>query len=188
MPASLVVHDHNPVYRVVRRAWKDPLDASYSRRRNADNRWNTPSFGALYCCCSPVVARGVANDILRVASTDLADLQDTAYPQLVEIEWSGTVVDMASAEGILAAGFPDSYPGGVAKAATRRAASAWHRRKFQGIVCRSASLARLGRKTWTGSHEPWGELAIFPRNAAAPKLVRRRSDLIWLEPPGLVEF
>ena len=72
-------HRHQPVYRVVRAGWEDPLDASFSRWW-PDRRWNIADFAALYCCCSEAVARAVAQDVLRVASVLLEDLQAHAWP------------------------------------------------------------------------------------------------------------
>src|SRR5260370_10538878 len=108
-PALLVAHTHVPLYRVVRRRWPDPLDASHSRGETADSRWNTPEFAALYCCCSEIVARAVTRDLYRMAAIDAADLQDDMLPDLVELSWAGEVADMASAAGVATAGFPDQY-------------------------------------------------------------------------------
>jgi RES domain-containing protein len=70
-----LVHNHVPLFRVIRRGWADPLDTSYSQRASADNRWNTPDFPALYSSCSERVARAVARDVFRLAAIELADLQ-----------------------------------------------------------------------------------------------------------------
>ena len=93
-------HSHQPVYRVVRRSWRNPLDATFSQRPTADNRWNTNRFPALYCCCSVTVARAVALDVLRYAGIELTDLRPDVQPRLVEISWSGEVVDVATAAGV----------------------------------------------------------------------------------------
>lgn len=173
-------HRHRPVYRVVRRGWADPLDTAFSRQQTA-NRWNSPAFPALYCCCSERVARGVTLDLFRVAGVELTDLRPEVRPQLVEIEWSGRVVDMCTPEGVAAAGFTSDYPNGTAIGNTQRAATAWHEAGWEGVVCRSASLARLGFTDWSGAHERWGEIAIFVENAAVrPRLAARRDDLDWL--------
>lgn len=181
-----VRHEHVPLFRVVRRGWRDPLDASYSRRSSANNRWNTSDFPALYCSCSERVARAIARDIFRLAGIDLADLQDSMLPQLVEIIWTGEVVDVASAEGVIAAGFPADYPIGVDKVLTRAAATTWHGNGAAGVLARSASLMRLGLRTWDGSHESWSETAVFVNNVPLrPTLQRRRADLDWLNPAGI---
>lgn len=172
-------HDHVPVYRVIRANWRDPLDASYSQTRT-DRRWNTADFPALYACCSERVAAAVARDVFRVGALALEDLRG-GRPQLAEVGWSGEVVDVASVEGVEAAGFPANYPEGVTKETTQRAAAQWESERREGVVCRSASLWRGGYRYWAGSHEPWGELAIFARRAqAAPSLLRQRTDLDWL--------
>jgi len=180
MDPLIMDHQHEPVYRVVRAAWADPLDTSFSRQR-PDNRWNPPGeFGALYVCCSEPVARAVTLDILGFAGLVLDDLLPAVRPQLVEIGWSGPVVDVASAEGVAAAGFPASYPRGIAYGDTQPAAAVWHRAGREGVVCRSASLLRMGVREWSGPHERWSELAIFVANAARkPSLLRRRADLEW---------
>ena len=178
-----VAHQHVPLYRVVRRVWTDPLDTSYSQRALADNRWNTPDFPALYCSCSERVARSVARDIHRLAGVEFADLQDAMLPDLVEIAWTGEVVDVASPEGVQAAGFPPEYPIGIEKAQTRAWATTWHESGAQGVVGRSASLMRLGLRDWSGDHASWSETAVFVDNARQhPKVQRRRTDLDWLTP------
>ena len=140
-----VAHNHVFLYRVIRRGWADPLDTSYSQRASADNRWNTPDFPALYCSCSERVARAVARDVFRLAGIELADLQPAMLPQLVEIAWEGGVIDVASPEGVAAAGFPQDYPVGIDKSQTRESARIWHDGGAAGVVARSASLMRMGR-------------------------------------------
>ena len=176
-----IEHDHKPLYRVVRRGCTDPLDISHSKRRLGDYRWNSGEFGALYCCCSEWVARAVALDRLRLAGLDMTDLQTPARPQLVEISWSGRVVDVSSNEGVAAAGFPASYPEGVRKEQTRRAAAQWRATGAGGVVFRSAALQRRGFSHWSGAHQRWSETAIFLGNGESPPtLIRRRDDSAWL--------
>lgn len=180
MTERRVAHRHVPVYRVVRARWDDPLDASFSRAA-PDRRWNTADFPALYCCCSVGVARAVALDVFRTAGVEVEDLQPDVRPQLVEIEWSGTVVDMTSPEGVEAAGFAADYPRGSDRAATRAAAERWHAGGAEGVCARSASLHRLGVTDWSGDHRRIAELALFVDNAATPPtLLRRRDDTGWL--------
>ena len=182
-PPRIVAHDHVPLCRVVRRGWTDPLDTSYSQRVSANNRWNTPGFPALYCACSERVARAVVRDVFRLAGVELADLQEAMLPQLVEIGWTGQVVDVASAEGVLAAGFPPDYPAGIDKAQTRAAAEAWHATGAGGVLGRSASLLRAGLRAWDGPHESWSEIAVFVNNTPQrPAMLRRRTDLDWTIP------
>jgi RES domain-containing protein len=164
------------LYRVVRRGWKDPLDASFSQRR-PDRRWNTAGFPALYCCCSERVARAVTLDVFQWNGVEWEELQEDYRPELAEISWSGQLVDMSSARGIEAAGFPSTYPTGVAKTETRQAASRWHDGGAEGVVCRSASLARRGHREWEGAHELWSELAVFPQNARRPPLLLGRRSI-----------
>lgn len=177
----LLDHRHEPVYRVVRAGWIDPLDASFSRR-TPDRRWNDAAFPALYCCCSEAVARAVARDVLRYAGLRLDELQPAARPELAEIAWQGRVADVTTPEGIEAAGFPPEYPRHLSRHETRRRAARWHGAGgVEGVVCRSASLARLGFERWLGAHDGWSELAIFADRAGRrPRLLHRRSDLDWL--------
>jgi len=173
-------HSHEPVFRVVRAGWRDPLDASFSQMR-PDNRWNTAEFPALYCCCSEAVARAVVLDVFHFAGVEMGDLKAGARPQLIEIGWRGEAVDMISPEGIAAAGFPHSYPRGVSKDATRVAAARWNSDGRSAIVCRSASLSRQGLDVWEGAHERWGELAIFGLKVLELSWVlKRRRSLSWL--------
>ena len=180
-----IEHTHEPIYRVVRCGTTDPLDASHSRRRLADGRWNNPDFTALYCCCSEWVARAVALEKFRLAGVDLSDLPPDMRPQLVELSWSGTVVDLTSPEALAAAGFAPQYPDGVRKEHTRRAALEWSSAGAMGIVFRSASLLRRGFSNWVGPHQRWSELVIFPDNCQnnPPRSTRRREDLKWLSGP-----
>lgn len=182
--SQVVPHSHSGVYRIIRRNWPEPLDASFSQRKT-NNRWNTPEFPTLYCCCSLRVARAVALDLLRRAGVVLEDLRLEARPALAEIKWAGRVVDVASAEGIAAAGFDSRYPEGATIADTQAKAAGWHAAGLQGVVCRSASMARQGFVRWMGDHRGWGELAIFVRNGRRkPVLIKRLEDLGWLRAPG----
>jgi hypothetical protein len=167
----------------VRAGWSDPLDATWSQTAR-DRRWNTIDFPALYCCLSLDVARAVTRDLLGFAGVEIADLQPAYRPRLVEISWSGEVVDVATAPGVAAAGFPESYPEGVDRSATRRAAVVWHRQKREGVACRSASLLRLGGSggvSWSGPPERFCEAALFVDNCrTAPVLLGHRDDASWL--------
>jgi hypothetical protein len=183
MTPLTVEHAHEPIYRVIRQDWVDPLDASFSQRA-IDNRWNTAEFPALYCCCSEAVARAVTLDIFRMSGVELDDLQLAYRPQLVEISWTGRVVDVASPEGIEASQLPPEYPQLVAKWQTRRMAAVWHRSGNEGVLSRSASLERLRFSAWTGSHARWGEIALFARNwNTGPMLLSRRTDMAWFSIP-----
>lgn len=91
------------------------------------------------------------------------------------------MVDVATADGIAAAGFPQTYPIAVDKSDTRAKATVWHRSGHEGVVCRSNSVASTTGSTWEGSHEPWSELAIFTKNTRhAPALLRAHHELDWL--------
>jgi RES domain-containing protein len=179
-PPRLLAHTHSPVLRVVRRGWQDPLDASYSQRVS-DNRWNTSRFPALYCCCSLPVAQAVARTRLARIGAEIDELSPEYLPALAEVAWVGDVVDVASEDGIRDAGFPPAYPEGAGVRETQAAAEVWHDQGREGVVCRSFSLWARGVRRWAGSHEPWGEVAIFVRNArTVPALVRRHDELSWL--------
>lgn len=174
MSVATVPHGHIPIYRVGRADWTDPLDASWSLRQTL-NRWNTQEFPTLYCCCSERVARAVVTDRLRRGGLVLEDLLPSARPVLFEIEWSGQVADMASREGIVANGFPEDYPEGVEIRRCQEAARRWHVEGLEGVVCRSASLWRLGFRRWQGDHRDWGEVAIFvEKSRERPRLIRKR--------------
>lgn len=180
MKRLLVAWEREPLFRVVRAGWPDPLDASFSQMA-PENRWNSADFPALYCCSSESVARAIALDVLRFAGIDLEDLQPAWRPRLVEIAWTGEAVDVASAKGVSAAGFPPDYPAHVSKEITRRAAAAWHRRGDEGVLCRSASLWRLGFSGWNGPPSNWSEIALFVRNCrVSPALAGSRDDYDWL--------
>lgn len=178
-PPAVVAHQHVPVFRVLRAGHSDPLDATYSQRR--PGRWNTADYPALYCCCSERGAKAVTQDRLNMAAVDLADLQPEAFPQLFELDWAGSVVDVASSPGIAAAGFSPIYPQGVSHQETKPRAARWHQDRREGVVCRSASLSRLGVYDWPGDCQLWGELAVFTEQSQRkPTLRRERNDLGWL--------
>ncbi len=141
------------------------------------------AFAALYVCCSEIVARAIALEKLSRAALLLEDLQPEARPQLVEIEWTGRVIDVASSEGVEAAGLGADYPSGhEGHGLTQEKAHQWYEEGREGVVCRSATLYRLGKKDWRPPHQAWGELAIFVTLATVPpELKRRRPDSDWLQ-------
>jgi len=120
-------------------------------------------------------------DIFRITGATIADLLETAYPQLVEIHWRGTPVDMTAESAIVLAGFSPDYPARVNHSQTRIVAIGWHAGGASGVLCRSASMARLGFNGWNGDHAAWSELAIYTENCTAkPIMLNRRDDLGWL--------
>ncbi len=119
----------------------------------------------------------MALDLLRRAGVVLEDLRRETQPALAEIKWGGRVVDVASAEGIAAAG--------ATIANTQAKAADWRAAGLRGVVCRSASMARQGFVRWMGDHRGWGELAIFVRSGRSkPILIKRLEDPGWLRAPG----
>lgn len=173
-------HTHVPVFRVVRAAWPDPLETAHAMTRGG--RWNPAgAFAVLYAACSERVARAVVIDVFRLAAVELDDLMPEAQPALVEIDWRGQVVDVASPEGVAAAGFAPDYPAGAGRDATQLTGVRWHDGRHECVAARSASLGRLGFARWEGEHAAWGELAVFVANARTqPRLLRLRRDLAWL--------
>lgn len=168
---------------MLRRVHLDNAADASSSQTVTDNRWNTLEFPALYCCCSLRVAQAVARTSRSWAGLELRDLTPEMLPALREITWGGQVVDMASAEGIREAGFPPDYPANVPILDTQAAATRWHAEKREGVVCRSNALWLLRAESeWIGTHEPWGEVAVFVKNTAMPPVAARRYvDLVWLE-------
>lgn len=178
---ATVYHNHLPIYRVVRRSWHDPTEVAFSQGSKADNRWNTVAFPALYCCCSEAVASAVVRDIFRITGAGLADLLEAAYPQLVELDWEGEAVDMTTEAAIVSLGFATDYPVGIDHVQTRILAVSWHAGGASAVLCRSASLSRIGFSGWIGDHAAWSELAIYTVNSPKkPVVLRRRNDLGWL--------
>jgi hypothetical protein len=108
---------------------------------------------------------------------DRSDLQPEYRPQLVQIGWSGNVVDVVTADGVNTAGFPPNYPAGVSKSQTRKLAEEWFAARADGVVCRSASMQRKGFLNWIGIHENWSEVAIFVDNVATKPAQISRTDL-----------
>lgn len=178
--ARLLDHRHQPIYRVVRAGFADPLDAAHAKTRGG--RWNPASiFPVLYTCCSVAVGRAVARERLDQAGVVLDDLRPEALPQLVELAWKGKVVDLTSAEGLAAVGLPEDYPRGFAHDRTQPLGKSWHDERRHGVACRSATLQRAGFAAWRGGHESFSELAIFVDHAQRPKLLRRSSGPDWLD-------
>lgn len=167
---------------MVRAGHRNPLDASFSQQAK-DNRWNGSAFPALYCCCSIRVARAVTRDLFKFAGVELAELRPPWRPKVAAVSWKGEVADVASAEGLKVARLPADYPLGVEKAKTRALAARWHKAGCEGVVARSASLSRLGLRTFEGGHAAWGELAIFVNNARRrPRMSAVRVPSNWLRP------
>jgi hypothetical protein len=173
-------HAHVPVFRVVKAGWQNPLDTTHGKLRGG--RWNPKNtFGVLHTACSERVARAITLDLFRFAAVELDDLMPAVRPALAEISWQGTTIDVVTDAGVSGAGFIAAYPDGVGHQITQPVGVNWHQDGREAVVCRSASLSRLGFRTWSGSHEPWGELAIFVENVdAAPFLLQMRSNLDWL--------
>ena len=168
-----------PLYRVVRRSYLDPLDASFSQK-TPDRRWNTDRFAALYCCASVHVARAVVRDIFGMSGLVTDDLQPARRPDLAHLEWTGRVVDVATPSGVKAAGFAGTYPARAVRELTQPRAERWHKATAEGIAARSASIARLGGG-WTGPIDRWTELALFPANwNRAPVMISRRLAETWM--------
>jgi len=141
--AETIDHAHEPVFRVLRADRQNALDASFSQKA-IDNRWNHSEFAALYLCCSVEVARAVARDILGYGGIDVHDLHAEYLPELIHVSWHGPVVDVTSAHGIAAVDLPSDYPKNCDKRSTRRLAQQWFQQKYEGVVCRSASMMRRG--------------------------------------------
>ncbi|MGH2358923.1 MAG: RES family NAD+ phosphorylase [bacterium] len=179
MTTEIVVsHDHVPLFQVLRAGHGQPLEASHSRR--SPGRWNTVAFPALYACCSESAARAVTQDRLNVAAVNLEELQPEARPQLFELDWSGEVVDVVSAEGVQAVGLSAAYPADTDRSQTQSLAAQWHDARREGVLCRSASLWRLGFMDWSGDHARWGEVTVFVGIASSPVSLRgQRHDLDW---------
>ena len=67
---------------------------------------------------------------------------------------------------------------GVDKVLTRAAATTWYGDGAAGVLARSASLMRLGLRTWDGGHKSWSETAVIVNNALIrPALQRQRANL-----------
>lgn len=148
-----------------------------------DNRWNTPAFPAVYCCCSLAVAVAVAQLRSRRTGLTLEQISSDRLPALREILWDGRLVDMTSAGGIQEAGFPHDYPAPVTIIAqTQGAATLWHTGRREGVVCRSHALYEIaGERVWHEPHQPWGEVAVFTQNAKTPQARRAYLNPSWLK-------
>ena len=180
MGVPIIGHSHVPLFRVARAGWTDPLDASFSRAH--PGRWNALGDGpVLYLCCSVEVARSVVRDVFQLGSLLFDDLTAATRPVLIEVSWTGELVDMASVDGISQSGFDSDYPNGVEHARTQPLASEWRRTGAEGVVCRSASVLRIEPQAWIGDHESWSEVALFVgQTRNEPVMIGRRNTTDWL--------
>lgn len=177
---NVAQHAHEPLFRVIRAKYSNPLDPSYGR--SGGGRWNAPhSFDVLYTCCSLSVARAVAFDRLRQVSIELEDLAASERPELVSLTWSGSAVYLTTNDDLSAVGLPAYYPFGAEHGHTQPLGAQWYTQGQEAVVVRSASLARGGFTGWTGDHRHWSELAIFVDNAAqTPTLISQHSSQAWM--------
>ena len=60
MTERVVGHTHVPLLRVIPREYVNDATNAAPSQAKTDNRWNTPAFPALYCCCALSVAIAVA--------------------------------------------------------------------------------------------------------------------------------
>ncbi len=95
--------------------------------------------------------------------------------------WDAAVVDVASAEGVREAGFPNDYPATTPIVETQAAATRWHADRREGVVCRSHAMYLAGEREWREPHEPWSEVAIFVRNTKPPTPGKRYLNVGWLD-------
>lgn len=134
----------------------------------------------LYTACSSTVALGLARDRFATGLIDPEDLMPGDQPELAEIQWSGVVVDVASTAGVAAAGFVPSYSSGVDHAIAQQTGLSWHGARHEGVLCRSASLARLGMTAWSGPCTAYAETATFTEVCTVnPEQVNRRRFADW---------
>lgn len=159
----------NPLLRVVRAA-ADPLEG---RPGPHGGRWSPRhEYPVLYTSADEFVSRAFVVELLRRSNLVIEDLADDVRPVIAKIAWSGEGVDVATSAGVAAAGLPATYPDGVDHSRTQPLAREWRQAGEQSVVCRSASLRRLGFSAWGGDHERWSEVAIFTDRAiVVPRLV-----------------
>lgn len=178
-PLFIPVAPDRPLFRVVNAGWPDPFDTSFSAK---GGRWNPEgSFEALYTFGSLRGARAYAWEKLNRVGVVPGDLAPDSQPQLVWVGWSGRVVDVATDEGVGAAGFAHDFPAGVSWARTQPLARVWHEAQHEGVQCRSATLHRSGESVWAGHPLDWSEVVVFPATAKSPpELVRRIPGMAFL--------
>jgi len=171
---------HSPLLRVVNAGWRDPLDTSWSAK--SGGRWNTMgTFEALHTFGSRRGARAFAWEKMRLLGVVPEDLLSEAHPQLVELYWNGTVVDVATKDGVRAVGFDEDYPTDVDWSETQPLGAVWHASGHEGVQCRSATLERIGESSWAGAPLDWSEIVLFSSNTKqAPRLSRRVPGMAFL--------
>lgn len=151
------VRRSGPFYRLASPSWSDPLDTQYSMRDGG--RWNPKGeFGALYLNATVEVAAANARHLHAKRAIKLFDLKPEARPQLLTVNVEQIeALDVVSAAGLEAIGFPATYPLGVDHARSQAVArQAYGTGGFAGVACRSNAEAVKG--SWVGE-----ELAVFDK-------------------------
>jgi hypothetical protein len=144
-------------YRVFEAGWDDCADTSYSKL--CGGRWNPPGeFGALYLNRTLDVARANARALYAGAFYRPEDLTGEAELQLQEfVVPKHAVLDCVSETGVVACGFPSSYPFGHRDHAPCQVIA---RDEFaagtSGVAARAAAEA-------SETHFVGEELALFDR-------------------------
>ncbi len=142
--------------RVADPSWRHPFDGAFAAERGA--RWNAPgSFPVVYLCSTLDIAR--ANVLRRFEGVPYSplDLLPERRPVLVETDVrEHRAVNVVSAAGCRAAGFPDTYP-----------------RDAEGREIGWDRCQPIGRAAWDQ-----GEPSIAYRSAAA-RAGDRGEELAW---------
>ena len=145
--------------------WIDPSDTAFSKQ--SGGRWNPPGeFGALYLNANVRVAAANARARHAGRAIKLFDLLPEARPELVTFHIPmADVVDASTGEGIVALGFAENFPYGVAWAPCQSIAREAHAAAIAGVGARSNAEATA--TTYVGE-----ELALFEEfvlDAPAPR-------------------
>ena len=147
--------------RVCRPDWREPFDPGFAPRLGG--RWTPPgSWPTLYLSRDVATARRQVSRLLEETSVDPDDLTDDAFELVAaRLPRRQEAADVVTADGVVAAGLPVTYPDDghgarVAREACWPVATEAHDDGRDGVECRAAASASgAGR-----------ELAWWPRGRA----------------------
>ncbi len=165
--------DNHVWWRIADPDWADPLDPGFAQRRGG--RWNPPgSFPVLYLNEDLATAHLNLRGFIARWPYEPEDLRDDRGPTLVGcvLPRRQVVCDAHSAEGLRAAGLPDSYP------LDKDGVTVPHSRcRPVGAGARAADLRGVRARSARSRDGDYRELAWFP--ASARSVARRVRTLAY---------
>ncbi len=174
--APITINFTGTLYRCIPHRSQTPLSANFAFNTGA--RWNCAgSYPVLYTFASVQVARSFA-DSKASYGFSWDEIPTEQQLDLVVLQYTGTLVDVATNAGLQCWELPITYPVGYQTAdaypITQAIGQTIYDQQFPGLVARSATAA-----AWDGPITEWGEVALFSDNTAPPILVDRLTFSEW---------